>query len=431
MKLEMISTGEEVLSGQIVDTNAAWFSDAMMNLGIELQRRSTVGDRLPDLVSLFLERSRVADLILVNGGLGPTSDDLSVEAAARAAGVGLVEHAAWREHLENWFTKRGREMPASNLKQCLLPEGAILVDNPIGSAPGFRLRLNNAWLFFTPGVPAEFRTMVENQFIPFMRETFDPGAETALHKFLTLGHGESALADQLARVGLPAGISLGFRPSLPHVEIKVFARGSEALAVLPDTCARIRACLGSAVVSERCPNLAEEVHILLRERGRTLALAESCTGGMLASQLVEHPGSSDYLLHGVTSYSNAAKQAILGVPASVLATHGAVSIETAEAMATGARRLLDSDFALAITGVAGPEGGSEDKPVGTVVLALADREQVWTQRLQFGSRSRTVIRSSSCAVALDMLRRRLLDETIIVTYPFFPCRGQAIRRHEE
>lgn len=431
MKLEMISTGEEVLSGQIVDTNAAWFSDAMMNLGIELQRRSTVGDRLPDLVNLFLERSRVADLILVNGGLGPTSDDLSVEAAARAAGVGLVEHAAWREHLETWFKRRGREMPASNLKQCLLPECAVLVDNPLGSAPGFRLRLNNAWLFFTPGVPAEFRAMIENQFIPFMQETFHPGAQTALHKFLTLGHGESALADQLGKVELPAGITLGFRPSLPHVEIKVFARGSEALALMSDTCARIRSCLGRAVVSERCPNLAEEVHLLLREHGRSLALAESCTGGMLASQLVEHPGSSDYLLHGVTSYSNAAKEAILGVPASVLASHGAVSIETAETMATGARRLLDSDFALAITGVAGPEGGSEDKPVGTVVLALADREQVWTQHLQFGARSRTVIRSTSCAVALDMLRRRLLDEEVIVTYPFFPCRGQAIRRHQE
>ena len=154
MLLEMISTGEEVLAGQIVDTNAAWFSDSMMNLGVELARRSTVGDRIDDLVALFLERSRHADLILVNGGLGPTSDDLSAEAAARAAGVALVEHDGWRRHLQDWFQRRGRQMPAINLKQCLIPATAELVDNPLGSAPGFRLQINRAWFFFTPGVPA-------------------------------------------------------------------------------------------------------------------------------------------------------------------------------------------------------------------------------------------------------------------------------------
>lgn len=431
MKLEMISTGEEVLSGQIVDTNAAWFSDAMMNLGIELQRRSTVGDRLSDLVNLFLERSQVADLILVNGGLGPTSDDLSAEALAQAAGVGLVEHRAWREHLEEWFRRRGRDMPASNLKQCLLPEGAVLVDNPKGSAPGFRMQLHRAWLFFTPGVPVEFKEMVETQFIPFLRANFQAGTQTALHKFLTLGHGESSLADKLAALALPEGISLGYRPSPPHVEIKVFARGSAALDALPRFLPAVRDCLGSALVSERFPTLAEEVHTLLRAFGKTLGLAESCTGGMLASQLVEHPGSSDYLLHGVTSYSNAAKQRLLDVPDAVLEAHGAVSLETAAAMATGARRLLDCDFGLAITGIAGPDGGSEGKPVGTVVLALADREQVWIQRLQLNQRSRTLVRVMSCAVALDMLRRRLLDEAVIVPYPFLPCHAQVTQKLEE
>ena len=431
MKLEMISTGEEVLSGQIVDTNAAWFSDAMMNLGIELQRRSTVGDRLSDLVDLFLERRREADLILVNGGLGPTTDDLSAEAAAQAAGVELVEHHGWREHLEDWFRKRGRTMPGSNLKQCLLPAGAELIDNPMGSAPGFRVRLNAAWLFFTPGVPGEFREMVNQQFIPFMQANFQAGTQTALHKFLTLGHGESTLAEQLGRLALPEGITLGYRPSPPHVEIKVFARGAEALAALPAALPAIRDCLGTAVVSERFPTLAEEVHTLLRASGRTLGLAESCTGGMLASQLVEHAGSSDYLLHAVTSYSNAAKQLLLGVPAGTLDAHGAVSMETAEAMALGARRLLDCDFGLAITGIAGPDGGTEDKPVGTVVLALADREQVWVQRLQLNQRSRTLVRIMSSAVALDMLRRRLQDASVIVHYPFLPCHAQATRQTEE
>lgn len=424
MLIEMISTGEEVLSGQIVDTNAAWFADTLMNEGLELQRRSTVGDRLDDLVRIFLERSQVADVILVNGGLGPTSDDLSAEAAARACGTGLVEDAGWRAHLEAWFSRRGRPMASSNIKQCLLPANAILVDNPQGSAPGFRLRLNRAWLFFTPGVPSEFKPMVLEQFLPFLRSEFSFRNDTRLRKFLTFGHGESNLAEQLQALPLPAEVTLGYRPSMPFVEIKVFARGPQADDALQTALPLLRESLGPAIVTERFPTLAEEVHSLLREQGATLGLAESCSGGMLSSQLVDLPGSSDYLLQGVVSYSNAAKQQLLGVPAATLEQHGAVSMETAEAMAFGARRLLDADYALAITGIAGPDGGSEEKPVGTVAFALCDRRQCWSQLLQLGSqRSRHLLRSMSCAVALDMLRRRLLQQEPLQPYPFIPARA--------
>src|SRR5690606_21088806 len=197
MQLEMICTGEEVLSGQIVDTNAAWFANTMMERGIELQLRTTVGDRMNDLVRVFTERSHHADAILVNGGLGPTSDDLSVEAIAKAVGVELIEHSEWREHLEDWFRRRNRPMPASHLKQCLLPAGAILVDNKNGSAPGFRIRFNRAWFFFTPGVPSEFKPMVLDHFVPFIESTFGSSDVTQLHKFQTFGHGESTLAEQL------------------------------------------------------------------------------------------------------------------------------------------------------------------------------------------------------------------------------------------
>lgn len=422
MQLEMISTGEEVLSGQIVDTNAAWFADTLMNLGLELQQRSTVGDRMQDLVRIFTERSKVADVILVNGGLGPTSDDLSAEAAARACGVGLVEDAGWRLHLEEWFRRRGRPMAQSNFKQCLLPANAILVDNPNGSAPGFRLRLNRAWLFFTPGVPSEFKPMVLDQFLPFLREQFAFDTRVQLHKFLTLGHGESSLAEHLRTLTLPDGVTLGYRPSMPFVEIKVFARGAGAMAALEEFLPRVRRSLGPAVVSERFASIAEEVHTLLRSAGVTLGLAESCSGGLLSSQLVEFPGSSDYLQHAVVSYSNAAKRDLLGVSALVLERHGAVSVETAEAMARGARAKLDCDHALAITGIAGPDGGSTDKPVGTVAIALCDRTQCWTQVVQLGQRSRSLVRSMSCAIALDMLRRRLLGLAPLEPYPFIPTR---------
>jgi nicotinamide-nucleotide amidase len=429
MQLEMISTGEEVLSGQITDTNAAWFADTMMNLGIELQLRTTVGDRMDDLVRVFTERSHHADAILVNGGLGPTSDDLSAEAMAKAAGVPLVEDAAWRLHLEEWFARRGRTMPQSNLKQCLVPANAIVVANPIGSAPGFRVKLNRAWLFFTPGVPAEFKPMVTEQFIPFLRENFQLGTATRLHKFQTIGHGESMLADRIAALPVPAGITLGYRPSPPHVEIKVFARGDAAIAAMDTYLPPLRDILADAVVSERFPTLAEEVHTLLCERKHTLALAESCTGGMLASQLVEYPGSSAYLQLGLVTYSNTAKQELLGVPGSVLEAHGAVSTETALAMARGARARADTDFALAVTGIAGPDGGTPDKPVGMVVIALADRASCWVQTITLGQRSRTLVRTLSCAVALDMLRRRVLGREPLVPYPFIPARDPLVEKH--
>jgi nicotinamide-nucleotide amidase len=431
MQLEMISTGEEVLSGQIVDTNAAWFSDTLMNLGLELQRRSTVGDRMDDLVELFLERSQKADVILVNGGLGPTSDDLSAEAAARACAVSLIEHQAWRSHLEDWFRRRGRPMPPNNLKQCLLPANAILVDNPSGSAPGFRLKLNRAWLFFTPGVPSEFKPMVQDQFLPFLREHFRFDTSVQLHKFLTLGHGESSLAEQLKALPLPEGISLGFRPSMPTVEIKVFARGSAAISALQDFLPQVRSCLGGAVVSERFPSIAQEVHTLLRDQRATLGLAESCSGGLMSSQLVEFAGSSDYLKHAVVSYSNAAKTRLLDVSPELLERHGAVSLETAIAMAAGARCLLDTDYALAITGIAGPDGGSESKPVGTVAISLCDREQCWSQLVYLGQRSRALVRSMSCAIALDMLRRHLSGQTPLEPYPFIPARDSRVTRLAE
>ena len=418
MKVEMICTGEEVLSGQIIDTNAAWFADALINKGYELQRKTTVGDRMEDLVSLFKERSRHADVILVNGGLGPTSDDLSAEAAAKALDESLVEDTGWRTHLEGWFEKRNRKMPPSNLKQCLLPESAILVDNPIGSAPGFRIKLNKAWLFFTPGVPVELKRMVEEQFLPFLQEIATDPQPVKVQKLLTLGHGESSLAENLKTLAVPDGITLGYRPSVPHVEIKLICRGQKAIDILPIFTEQVRQVLGTAIVTERFPSISQEAHTLLVDSGNTLSLAESCTGGMLSSQLVEFPGSSNYLKQSLVTYSNEAKHQLLHVKNETLRNFGAVSPQTAHEMATGARQLLDTDFALSVTGIAGPDGGSDEKPVGLVYIGLADREHCWVQGIHLSIRTRTLVRTMSCAVALDMLRRRFLNEPVVVDYPF-------------
>ena len=428
MKLEMICTGEEVLSGQIIDTNAAWFANTMMNLGIELQRKTTVGDRMDDLVNIFIERSKHADVVMVNGGLGPTTDDLSAEALALALGEELVEDKDWHLYLVELFKKIDRKLPDNMLKQCLMPASAIRIANPEGTAPGFRAKLNNAWLFFTPGVPIEFKVMVEQQFIPFIEETYKPAQATQLHKLLTLGHGESFLADKLDVMETPAGITLGYRPSAPHVEIKLFARGNTAIKQLPSFIKKVKESLGTAIVAENRPSIAQAVHELLLENILSLSIAESCTGGMLTNQLIEFAGSSNYLHQGLVTYSDEAKQNILGISGNILETHGAVSIETAKTMAINVRALGDSDYALATTGVAGPDGGSEEKPVGTVCIALASRQGCWVQTVQLKNRSRTIVRTMSCAVALDMLRRAILAEDVIVPYSFIPCTDSLIEK---
>ncbi|MCL1079086.1 CinA family nicotinamide mononucleotide deamidase-related protein [Parashewanella spongiae] len=419
MKLEMICTGEEVLAGQIVDTNAAWVADTLMDHGIEMQQRMTVGDRLEDLIQAFQQRSQHADIILVNGGIGPTSDDMSSLAMAMAIGEPQVENKEWRQRLTQWFAKNQRPMPVNNLKQAMLPESAIMVDNPVGTACGFRVKLNRAWLFFTPGVPFELKRMVTDQFIPFIKNEFDLDKPVKVTKLLTIGGGESFLAEKLQDIHLPEGIELGYRSSMPYIEIKIFARGEKAIAHLDSVAAEINICLADLIVAKNQLSLAAELHQLLLDSGKTLAIAESCTGGMLSSQLVDFAGSSRYLVHSIVSYSNAAKVNLLGVDESIIDIHGAVSIETVEQMAEGARAVLDSDYALATSGIAGPDGGTDEKPVGTVAIALACREQIFSQILQLPARSRGLVRSLTCAVALDMLRRKLNKTAVLVNYPSY------------
>lgn len=413
----MICTGEEVLSGQILDTNAAWFASTMMDEGIEVQRRITVGDRLEDLMNVFIERSHHADVILVNGGLGPTSDDLSSEAMALANNEPLVENRIWRERIEVWFANNQRIMPASNLKQALLPQSAIMVDNPVGTACGFRVKLNRAWLFFTPGVPFEFKRMVRDEFIPFIRSEFKlKGNNAQVKKLLTLGYGESALQDKLNAIDLPEGMTLGYRSFMPYIEIKIFCRGENAINLSSELIAQMHSLLGTAIVAENKTSLAEQIHTLLISSGQSLSLAESCTGGMLTSQLVAFAGSSSYLMQGLVTYSNQAKMKILGVKQETLDQHGAVSIATVEEMAEGARGILNTDYALATSGIAGPDGGTKEKPVGTVAIALATKNKVFSQMITISGRSRELVRQLSSAVAYDMLRRELQGENPIVDY---------------
>ena len=422
MKLEMICTGEEVLAGQIVDTNAAWLGNELMNHGFEMHRRTTVGDRLSDLVEVFQERSVHADIILVNGGLGPTADDLSAQAMADAMGVPLIENQQWLQQLNIWGADRGINLTASNLKQAWLPEGAILVDNPVGSACGFRVKLNRAWLFFTPGVPHEYKKMVLEQFIPFVKSEAGLQSKVEVTKLLSLGIGESTMAERLEKLSWPAGITLGYRAFMPYLELKLIARdvpqAQQNIAI-----EQAIAELGDAVVARNQGTLAAEVHQLLLEKGSTLAIAESLTGGDICNQLVAFSGSSHYLKQGVVSYCNEAKMALLNVTKECIEQDTEVSLLCAAQMAVGVSiantNINTTQFSIATTGIAGPSGGTEQNPVGTVVIAVKSGDQVYCQTIRLSSkRNRSYIRDISAAIALDMLRRAIIGISPIAEYHY-------------
>jgi len=419
MIVETITTGEEVLSGQIVDTNAAWLSQFFESRGVAVARRTTVGDRLDDLAACFLERSQQADAIVVNGGLGPTSDDLSAEAAARALNEPLVESAEWLELMGQKFRRMGRAMSPGNRKQALLPRSATMIDNPIGTACGFSIELNGAVLYFTPGVPSEFKKMMHEQVFPDMQRRFRIETVSLLRRLHCFGIAESRLADLLADLELGPGVSLGFRAHLPAIEIKVMGRGvdRDALTQAVDAAAEgVRVRAGDNLVCEGDATIQSEIQDAMIARGYSLALAESCTGGMLSGQLVDIAGSSAYLDRAFITYSNRAKTEMIGVPADLIEQYGAVSMPVAKAMARGAQRTANVTHALAITGVAGPGGGTADKPVGTVGFALAAENELHAQTVRLPQWGRTTIRKLSAYAALDMLRRRLQDKDVFGRY---------------
>ena len=422
MKLEMICTGEEVLAGQIVDTNAAWLGNQLMDNGFEMHRRTTVGDRLTDLVDIFQERSHVADIVLVNGGLGPTADDLSALAMAQAMGVELVENNDWKTTLIQWAKDRDVPLNPKNLKQALLPEGAVIVDNPVGTACGFRVKLNRCWFFFTPGVPHEYKKMVLEQFIPFVKSQTGLQSQVEVTKLLCLGIGESDMAERLEKLSWPAGITLGYRSYMPYLELKLIAR-DVSQTEQERAIKQAVASLGDGIVARNKNTLAAEVHDLLTQRTHSLSVAESLTGGEICSQLVAFAGSSHYLKQGIVSYCNEAKMGLLKVSPQTIVDESEVSLACVAQMAVGVAsahsNLSESDYAIATSGIAGPGGGTDVNPVGSVVISVKANDKVYCQKIKFSAkRPRQHIRDLTVAIAFDMLRRAILNLPPIADYSY-------------
>ncbi|MCE0555441.1 CinA family nicotinamide mononucleotide deamidase-related protein [Motilimonas sp. E26] len=419
MKIEIISTGDELITGQILDTNANWLCQQLFSQGLQPQRLHTVADNLNDLVALFIETSQRSDVVLVNGGLGPTSDDLSAQAAALAMQVPLVLNHSWLKTMEQKFAERGRVMAKANIKQAMLPQSSEVIDNANGTACGFSFTFNQARFYFTPGVPHEFKLMFSSQIWPDIATRFALNNKLMQYKITTFGLGESAIDDLIQDIVIPEQLHLGYRTASPEIEVKLISSDANAIKQVAQ---QIELKLADYVVftSDESDTSAEKIQHLMLAKQATLALAESCTGGMIASNLVAIAGSSAYLDRAMVTYSNQAKQDLVQVSAETLSNHGAVSEATAIEMAKGAQRSANSDYALSVTGIAGPGGGSEFKPVGTVAFALATPTETYSQMLVLPGKSRTMTRKIASAIALDMLRRHLQDLPVCGHYDFAP-----------
>lgn len=284
IRVEMLSTGDEVLHGQIVDTNAAWLAELLFQQGLPMTSRQTVGDSMEELVSVLTERSKVVDVLIVNGGLGPTSDDLSAAAAAKAAGVGLVMQQEWLAKMEAFFAGRGRKMADSNRKQAEIPAGAEMIDNPIGTACGFALELNRCWIFFTPGVPSEYKMMVEQQILPRLKARFPVEDPPVCLRLTTFGRGESDLASEIEPLPLPEGVVMGYRASMPIIELKLNGPASK-LAEMEQFWQQVRAIAGESIIFEGTEGLPAQLSRRLKEQNYRLAVSEQFTAGLVQYQL--------------------------------------------------------------------------------------------------------------------------------------------------
>ncbi len=416
MRASLLSIGDEIVSGLTIDTNSAFLSEALRAVGVEVVGGLSVPDDEEAIVRALERALEDAELAAATGGLGPTADDLTTACVARLAGRELRLDEGSLRLIEERFRSRGLEMPANNRKQALLPEGSTLLPNPLGTAPGFVCPVERGgttrFVACLPGVPREMRRMAAEGLVPWIRAR-QPGRRFASRVFSTFGLTESGLDERLAGAIAPEEARLAFRAAFPRLQARLAVAGDpgddlEARLDLLEE--RVRERLGHHLYAVGDEGMEETLSRLLRERGLTLAVAESCTGGLIGSRITDVVGSSAYFLLGIVAYSNAAKKRLLGVSSDTLARFGAVSPETAEEMAEGVRVQAGADLGLATTGIAGPGGGSPEKPVGTVCVGLAWDRGAWSKRYQLGEREREWIKRMTAQIALDRARRHLLGD---------------------
>jgi nicotinamide-nucleotide amidase len=412
IKAEIIAIGDELLYGQIMDTNSHWISQELDLIGVKVVRKTTVGDRRDDILAAFAEAEKRADLILITGGLGPTQDDLTKPLLAEYFGCGIIEFPDAVAAVTDFFLKRGREITPLNVLQGHLPSCCTYVPNEVGTAPGMWFEKNGGYWMSMPGVPHEMKKLMKDFVLPKLPEIFE--LPVIYHKVVkTVGIGESWLADLIRdwENALPEHIKLAYLPSLGQVRLRLTAFGTDQTKLTAEVADQIDLVLPrikNYVYGYDGETLESAIGNLLKKSGKTLALAESCSGGYVSHLVTSIPGSSAYFNGSVVPYHNQFKQHILGVSAQTLESKGAVSEETVREMAQGVRKIFGSDIGLSSSGIAGPDGGTAEKPVGTVWIACAGEGFVETRKLQLGQDRLLNIQITAVAV-LNLLRICLIQ----------------------
>ncbi|HVV55260.1 MAG TPA: competence/damage-inducible protein A [Mucilaginibacter sp.] len=409
MQAEIITIGDEILIGQIVDTNSAWMAQQLNAIGIRVKQITSVSDDRHHILSALKEAHERAGLILITGGLGPTKDDITKVTLAEYFGVKLIENKAALANVEAIFRRlRGQfaELLDVNRRQALVPENCEVLLNKNGTAPGMWFDYDETIYVSMPGVPHEMMYMMQDSVIPKLRQSFKLPA-IVHHTILTVGEGESYLAEKIADIenSLPPYIKLAYLPKLGQVRLRLSAYGEneEFLRQKVDEFAdQIVKRVGKAVVTQEDVPLEKAILDFMAERDLTLSTAESCTGGYISHLITQHPGSSKVFFGGAVSYSYELKESVLGVKNETLWQHGAVSEETVTEMVQGALLNFQSDYAVAVTGIAGPDGGTPEKPVGTVWIAVANKEKTVAKKFLFGNKRIQNIERTAIA-ALNML----------------------------
>ena len=412
LSAEIIAVGSELLTPEKTDTNSLWLTGKLNEIGVEVKLKTIVGDDEARLEETIRDAVKRSDVVITTGGLGPTEDDVTRQVSGRAVGRELIYHDDLEADLRERFRRWGREMPEINKRQAYVIDGAEILPNPNGSAVGMMLEMTDKLFVVLPGPPRELKPMFETFVLPKLKER--AGEIYVKRRILRVsGMGESAVDELIAPIYKAYdNVQTSILFSKSEIEVHLSAQvdsEQEADATLEKLAVKIVEALGTAVFAVNGETLEEIVGKMLTDNGKTLALAESCTGGLIGMRLTDVPGSSGYFLEGAITYSNEAKTRTLGVPKELLDAHGAVSAETAEAMASGIREKVGSDYGVSVTGIAGPDGGSEEKPVGTVFIGYADSSGTRSLKMTLPG-DRFLIRWRSSQAALDYLRRQMLKE---------------------
>jgi competence/damage-inducible protein CinA-like protein len=407
---EIVTIGTEMLLGDLVDTNTAWISQRLAELGVAIYRHTTVGDNPERIVEALREASSRSTLVITTGGLGPTSDDLTNACLATLTGREMQEYPEARQHVDEMFERFGRKPTENNYKQALFPTGTELIPNPVGTAMGALVEWEETLFATLPGVPVEMKTMFGETLEPLVRARSEGSIVSKTLHFA--GIGESALAEKVQEFLDARDPTVAPLAGQGRVRLRITTRAAteeEALDKISPVEREILARLNDFYYGQGDETLEGAVARLLQKRGATLALAESCTGGLLAKRLTDMAGSSAYFTEGLVTYSNEAKERLLGVPHALILEHGAVSEPVARAMAEGARKTSGADYGLSVTGIAGPDGGTEEKPVGLVFVGISDAGDTFAEKLDLTAwaRSRDAVRERSTNRAFNLLRLRL------------------------